>query len=95
MTYEFPTEGYWTYDGYWAAVLGASRTAGEVVREFDLVGGDDGERGLDEWLGHSEAEAWSQGAEGGDLPEEWVGYHARALRELGDAVAEAQIGAQK
>ena len=68
----------WTYEGYWTAVLGPF-SADDVVCEFDLV---DPGPGLDVWLCHAEVEAWAQGGEVGDLPEEWTGYHARALGEL-------------
>lgn len=68
----------WTYEGYWHAVLGVG-SADDVVRDFALV---DPGPGLDEWLDDAEVEAWAQGGEVGDLPEEWTGYHARALGEL-------------
>lgn len=68
----------WTFEGYWNVVLGASRSAEDVVQDFKLEGDD----GLDEWLGTAEADAWAMGGEQGDLPEEWGGYHARALDEL-------------
>lgn len=71
----------WDYEGYWNVVLGANRSPGDVIREFDLVA-----QGLDEWLGHAESEAWSAGGEGGEMPAEWGTFHARALRELGAAV---------
>ena len=75
----------WTYAGYRHAVLGLG-SADDLVREFALV---ETGAGLDEWLGHAEAEAWSQGGGGGDMPEEWTGYHARALGELRAAVEAA------
>lgn len=70
----------WTYEGYWAAVLG-DRSAGAVVREFDLVAD-----GLDEWLGTAEAASWSAGGSGA-LPREWARFHATALEELTGALA--------
>ena len=70
----------WDFDGYWNAVLGAERTPGRVIGEFELEPAD--RRGLDEWLGHAEVEAWRVGGEGGDLPEEWAVHHARALAAL-------------
>jgi hypothetical protein len=70
----------WTYDGYWAAVLGACRGPAMVLFEFGLDAKD--RRGLDEWLGEEEAEAWRVGGHGGELPEEWSTYHAQALAAL-------------
>jgi hypothetical protein len=73
----------WSYEGYWNAVLGANRDAADVVREFELEA-----RGLDEWLGHAEAEAWALGygrdgaVRGGDMPSEWAEYHTSALAAL-------------
>ncbi len=75
----------WTFKGYWNTVLGATRTAADVVNEFDLTGD---ERGLDEWLGTAEAAAWSAGGHRGDLPEEWSLHHTCALAELVAAAAE-------
>jgi len=72
--------GGWTYDVYWNVVLGANRNAGDVVREFDLNPRD--YRGLDEWLGVAEAEAWIAGGGGGNMPKSWTGFHQRALKEL-------------
>lgn len=69
----------WTYGGYVASVLGVSGADGAVL-EHDLDTSD--RRGLDEWLGVAEVEAWRVGGLGGDLPEEWAGFHARALDEL-------------
>lgn len=76
----------WDFEGYWNAVLG-SGNATNVVREHELVGAD----GLDEWLGTAEAEAWAMG--GGDaleIPEEWTGFHARALSDLTAAAVAAK-----
>ena len=69
-----------TYEGYWNTVLGAERDAAAVLSEFGLDAGD--RRGLDEWLGVAETEAWRESAQGGPLPEEWGDYHARALAEI-------------
>ena len=60
----------WTYEGYWATVIGAYLEPGSV---------------LDEWLTAAEVEAWREGNLGGALPAEWRGFHARALEELGHA----------
>lgn len=32
----------WTYEQYWNAVLGANRSADDIVREFDLDGANEG-----------------------------------------------------
>jgi hypothetical protein len=69
----------WTYEGYWSAVLGANRSAADVVREFALV-----PAGLDEWLGTAEAEAAAMGNLHG-VPDAWGGFHGRAI----DALAKA------
>ena len=68
----------WDFEGYWNTVLGANRIADDVVREFALTAD---RRGLDEWLGHAEAEALAVGGES-TVPEEWTGFHARALEAL-------------
>ena len=76
----------WDFDGYWNTVLGASRNAADVVREFALT--DEpaaGPGSLDEWLGNAEGEAWSAGGTGGDMPDEWAGFHAKALAQLKSA----------
>lgn len=70
----------WTFDGYWNTVLGASRDAADVVREFDLNPADD-RRGTDEWLGTAEAEALAMGGSV-DVPAEWSDFHAKALDML-------------
>lgn len=75
----------WTYEGYWNAVLGAHRTAMDVVRDFEISIGD--ARGLDDWLGRAEAEAWSRGRNG-EMPPEWAQHHAQALDELQAAAGE-------
>lgn len=82
----------WTYEGYWAQVLGANRDASDVVREFALVTA----AGLDEWLGGAEADAWAAGGRGkqADLPEEWDAFHTRALAEIEAALARAAGEAQ-
>lgn len=69
----------WTAEGYWHAVLGQT-TPAQVVREYNLTPSD--RRGVDEWLGGAEVAAWQAGAEGGEMPEEWAGFHARALDRL-------------
>lgn len=76
----------WDYEGYWNVVLG-HRSAEQVVAEFELDPSD--RRGLDEWLGEAEAEAWRVGGEGGAMPEEWGDFHARALDALCATKAEA------
>jgi hypothetical protein len=70
----------WDYDGYWDVVLGAGRSAEDVVREFELDTTDS--RGLDEWLGTAEAAAWQEGKLGGPIPEAWASHHVSALAEL-------------
>jgi hypothetical protein len=70
----------WSYEGYWNTVLGANRSADDVVREFDLDPTD--HRGVDEWLGHAEAEACREGGIVVCPPASWDGYHAKALDAL-------------
>lgn len=74
----------WGYDEYWAMVLGENRSAIDVVNEFELV-----EKGLDEWLGLAEAEAWAMW-QSGDMPVEWVGFHVSALGDLREAARVAR-----
>jgi hypothetical protein len=77
----------WSYEGYWGAVLGPYRSAADVVREFELVA-----RGLDEWLGQAEAEAWLIGhgrVMGSDMPAEWAEHHISALAALQRAAEQA------
>lgn len=75
----------WTYEGYWNVVLGPDRSAEDVVREFGLK-----PDGLGEWLGESEATAAQAGGlDATNLPTEWTEHHARALRQLRDAVSQA------
>ncbi len=69
----------WDFDGYWNTVLGAGRSAADVVREFELT-----RLGLDEWLGFAESEVLAVGGLT-DVPEEWTAHHARALDMLFDA----------
>lgn len=71
----------WTYERYWEVVLG-DRDAAGVLREFDLSDGS--RRGLDEWLGTAEADAWIMAGNSGELPAEWRAgaFHERALDEL-------------
>lgn len=70
----------WTYEGYWNAVIGANRSAEDVIREFELNGRD--RRGLDEWLGNAEAEASIAGSGTSKVPVEWEPFHAKALEEM-------------
>ena len=60
--HEYP----WTYEGYRRAVIG-DRSPLELVQEFDLDTSD--QPGLDEWLGHAEAEAWRVGCKDNSLME--------------------------
>lgn len=69
----------WSYEGYWNVVLSSNRNAADVIAEFDLDPSD--RRGLDEWLGHAEEAAREAGGLP-QIPEEWAGYHARALAAL-------------
>lgn len=71
----------WDFEGYWNTVLGANRSAADVVREFQLDASD--VRGLDEWLGTAEADALAAGGKT-VVPEEWTSHHARALALLAD-----------
>jgi len=75
-----PAQDAWTWCGYWNLVLGASRDAADVVREFELDPSD--RRELDVWLAEAALEAWREGNLGGPIPASWAGYHARALDEL-------------
>jgi hypothetical protein len=75
----------WTYDGYWNTVMGAGRSAADVVNEFDLKPG--GRRGLSEWLGTAEAEALRAGGYK-DVPDEWREFHATALDALHEAIGD-------
>lgn len=77
----------WTYEGYWTAVIGAL-TTGHAAGEFGLDPSD--VRGLDEWLGLAEAEAWRVGGDGGELPESWAEFHARALAAMSEVQSRAQ-----
>lgn len=70
----------WDYTGYWAVVLGANRSANDVVADFNLV---PDENSLDAWLHVAEVEAWRAG--GGrvyEIPDAWIAFHKRALAEL-------------
>jgi hypothetical protein len=82
----------WNFEGYWNTVMGPTRSAGDIVREFELGAG---RRGLDEWLGEAEMEAWMAGGNSvrDELPEEWAEFHARALDMLCE-VTEANAKAQ-
>ncbi len=74
----------WDFEGYWNTVLGANRSAADVVVEFKLVA-----EGLDEWLGTAEDAARSAGGLK-ECPEEWDAFHARALDRLGRVIAETE-----
>lgn len=76
----------WTYDGYWAVVIGGHRDASDVVNEFELIGGPPHD--IDEWLGTAEEAARVEG-ELDATPEEWSGFYRRALEELKTAIAQA------
>lgn len=87
----------WTAETYWNTVLGANRTAADVVREFELDQSD--RRGLDEWLANAEIEAASAGARGDIVErdamiEAWAPLHAGALDQL-CAVTDAPKAAPK
>lgn len=69
----------WDFEGYWNVVLGANRSAANVVREFGLIPAT--RHGLDEWLGTAEAEALAMGGVS-EIPAEWSAHHARALDML-------------
>lgn len=71
----------WTYEEYWNAVIGADRSASDVVREFELDALD--RRGMSDWLGVAEAEAWARGTQGGPVPIEWSDHHEKALDVIG------------
>ncbi|HMV67778.1 MAG TPA: hypothetical protein PLT98_04355 [Thauera aminoaromatica] len=77
----------WTYEEYWSVVLGQG-SASEIVAEYDLTASDS--RGLSEWLGQAEAEAWRVGGNGAPVPSEWAEYHQRTLVELTGACEEVQ-----
>jgi hypothetical protein len=77
------TTDTWTYEGFWNTVLSIGNAA-QVVREFEFETDAD----LDEWLGHAESEAWAVGAQGGEMPASWAGYHRKALAELQAAIAQ-------
>jgi hypothetical protein len=67
---------------YWNTVLGANRNTDDVLREFDLD--PDDRKGIDEWLGQAEAEAWRVGGEKGELPKEWFEHHVRTIDHLSE-----------
>ena len=57
---------------------GTSCSARTVTRlalcgEFALAASDASDLG--EWLGQAESVAWAEGGAGGELPEEWAGFH--------------------
>lgn len=73
----------WDFEGYWNVVLGAHRSAEDVVREFELNPSD--RRGIDEWLDTAEAEALAMGGllkAGTEAPGGWDDFHLRALDKL-------------
>lgn len=74
----------WTYEGYWAVVVGAHLNAADAVREHEIC-----EDGAEEWVDHAERDA----LEAGGLvsaPREWAEFRARAIGEL-EAEAFAQF----
>lgn len=74
----------WTFDGYWNTVLGAIRSAADVVREFELDASD--RVGLGTWLGEAEDAARSAGGLS-TCPAAWAEHHTRAL----DALCAAEV----
>lgn len=70
----------WTYEGYFSTVLGAHANRDSLAADFSLDLSD--RRGLDEWLGTAESEAWAVGGQPGAMPEEWSAFHAKALNYL-------------
>jgi hypothetical protein len=85
------TTAIWTYDQYLAAVLPQGVAA--TVAEHDLADGHQIGRndGLDDWLDQSEDTTWREDLSmKGDRPEEWCGFHRRALAELIAAI-EAEL----
>jgi hypothetical protein len=72
----------WTYEGYWNAVIGAERSAGDAIREYDLT--PDGDvASFRRWLEEAEEEALSQGGLDG-RPDEWSEFRGRAAREFAE-----------
>lgn len=69
----------WDYPGYWAAVLGANRSASDTVANFDLVAD---EKAIDAWLDEAEVEAWRVGGVEGRVPDSWLAFRKTAATEL-------------
>jgi hypothetical protein len=87
----------WTYKQYLAAVLPQGVAA--TVAEHDLTDGHQIGRndGLDDWLDQSEHTTWCEDLfMEGDRPEEWRGFHHRALAKLteNDDASDARRGAR-
>ena len=80
-------EKTWTYEGYWAAVLGPNINAVGAVREWHLDRYRTADLGL--WLGQAEDRAWHEGGNGSDTPAEWDRHHHRALSELEAAISKS------
>lgn len=84
----------WTYEGYWNTVLGAHSDAARIVAEYDLAGAT--KRGLDEWLGGAESDAWAEsGRKHDERPASWRGFHRRALAELVEAAEAAEAASEE
>lgn len=82
-----PVEQAWTYDGYWATVLGAGN-ARAVVREHGLTAD---RKAIRAWLSTAQAEAWRACGNGGQMPAEWSdSYIEMALDALHDAAQDAE-----
>lgn len=75
----------WTFEGYWNTVLGADRSAADVVAEYDLEGGN--RPSLSEWLSTAESEAWQLGRLGASQGAAWGRFHEPALDALCDAAS--------
>lgn len=69
----------WNYTGYWNTVLGANRSASEVVGDFNLV---PDETAIDAWLDEAEVEAWRVGGVGGRIPDSWLAFRKTAAAAL-------------
>jgi hypothetical protein len=78
----------WTYEGYWAVVLGANRTPAEVVSALRLAAGDD----VEHRLRLAEVAAWREGRDGDELPPDWAAHHTTALAALREAVHTLAFG---
>ncbi len=73
----------WTYEGYWAVVIGDDKDAETVIE--DLV--YPSSASLESWLENAEDRAWKQGRSdtSEEMPEEWTDFYHRALAALFDA----------